>query len=276
MNYRHAFHAGNFADCMKHALVLALMRALTKKPTPLFVLDTHAGTGQYDLSADAAARTKEAAGGIARLLDRTPRALEDYVGTLRGLGFDPPAARLYPGSPMLIQSLLRDGDQMACCELHPEDHALLRGRFRGDPRVAVHKRDAWEALKALLPPKQARGLVLIDPPFEEPEEFTRLRDGLKLAETRFRNAVLAAWYPIKHRAPVRAFLDGLSTRDTIACELLLRAPLDPTRLNGCGLAVVNAPWRFQDEAQAILDALFDRLGEPGAGGGASVTRVTDE
>jgi 23S rRNA (adenine2030-N6)-methyltransferase len=276
MNYRHVFHAGNFADCMKHALVLALMRMLTEKPAPLFVLDTHAGTGQYDLASDAAARTKEAAGGIARLLDDTPPALADYVGTVRALGFDPPAGRLYPGSPMLVQALLRDGDQMACCELHPEDHARLRGRFRGDPRIAVHKRDAWEGLKALLPPKQKRGLVLIDPPFEDPSEFTRLRDGLGLAETRFRTAVLAAWYPIKHRAPVRAFLDGLTTRDTIACELLLRAPLDPARLNGCGLVVVNAPWRFQERAQAILDALYDRLGEPGAGGGAMITRVTDE
>ena len=227
MNYRHAFHAGNFADCMKHALLVALLRALLRKPAPLFVLDTHAGAGQYDLGSELASRTNEADGGIRRLLDDTPAALADYVTVVRDIG-------LYPGSPALIRGLLRPDDQLACCELHPEDHASLRRLFRHDRQVSVHRRDAWEALKALLPPAQKRGLVLIDPPYEDRLDFTRLAEGLALAHARFPAGVLAAWYPVKHRAPVRAFCNALSLRDVISAELLLREPVDPARLNGSG------------------------------------------
>src|SRR6185312_12753830 len=161
------FHAGNFGDCVKHALVMALLRALQRKPAPLFVLDTHAGAGRYDLDSEPASRTNEAASGIARLLDGVPEALRDYSDLVRRLG-------LYPGSPAFIRSLLRPDDQMACCEAHPEDCTALRRLFRHDRQVAVHQRDGWEALKALLPPAQKRVLVLIDPPYEEPGEFDRL------------------------------------------------------------------------------------------------------
>jgi 23S rRNA (adenine2030-N6)-methyltransferase len=269
MNYRHAFHAGNFGDCMKHALLLALLRALRRKPAPLFVLDTHAGAGHYDLASEPARRTNEAATGIFRLLDQVPPALEDYAATVRGLG-------LYPGSPALVRSVLRADDRLACCEAHPEECSALRVLFRRDPQVAVHQRDAWEALKALLPPAAKRGLVLIDPPYEDPREFDRLAEGLSVAHARFPSGVLAAWYPVKHRAPVRAFLDALALRDVISAELLLREPLDPTRLNGCGLAVVNPPYRFEEAAQSILDALLLCLGNREPGEAASVTRLADE
>lgn len=269
MNYRHAFHAGNFADCMKHALLVALLRALQRKPGPLFVLDTHAGSGHYDLGSAPARRSNEAASGIMRLLDRPPAALEDYVAHVRDLG-------LYPGSPALIRSLLRQDDRLACCELHPEAYANLRGLFRRDSQVSVHQRDGWESLKALLPPAQKRGLVLIDPPYEDSQEFTHLAQGLALARTRFRTGVLAAWYPVKHRARERAFFDALALRDVISAELLLREPLDPARLNGCGLLVINPPYRFEQEARPILDALLDRLGNREAGEAATITRLTDE
>ena len=269
MNYRHAFHAGNFGDCVKHALLLALLRALLKKPAPLFVLDTHAGAGHYDLAATAALRTNEAAAGIFRLLDRPPPALDDYLATVRRLG-------LYPGSPALIRSLLRDGDRLACCETHPEDCSDLRALFRHDRQVAVHRRDAWEALKALLPPPQKRGLVLIDPPYEDPLEFQRLAQGLALANSRFPGGVLTAWYPVKHRAPVRMLFNALTLRDVISAELLLREPLDPTRLNGCGMLVVNPPFGFEPEARLILDTLLERLGNREPGEAALLTRVADE
>jgi 23S rRNA (adenine2030-N6)-methyltransferase len=269
VNYRHAFHAGNFGDCMKHALLVALLRALRKKPAALFVLDTHAGAGHYDLTAAPAQRTNEAANGIFRLLDQVPPALEDYMATVRGLG-------LYPGSPELIRSLLRADDRLACCEAHPEDFASLRRLFHGDRQVAVHQRDAWQALKALLPPAQKRGLVLIDPPYEVPGEFARVADGLTLAHSRFPNAVLAAWYPVKHRAPVRALFDTLALRDVIAAELLLREPLDPGQLNGCGLLIVNPPYRFEAAAQPMLTALLQRLGDRAPGEAALVTRLADE
>jgi 23S rRNA (adenine2030-N6)-methyltransferase len=269
VNYRHAFHAGNFADCMKHALLVALLRSLLRKPAPLFVLDTHAGRGHYDLTAGPAARTNESADGISRLLDNTPEPLEDYVGLVRSLG-------LYPGSPELVRALLRPDDRLACCELHPEEYAELHRRFRRDPQVAVHRRSAWEALKALLPPKQGRGLILIDPPFEDPSEYARLADGLAVARSRFRTGVVAAWYPAKRRASLRAFFASLAVRDTIAVELLLREPLDPTRLNGCGMVIVNPPYRFEEAARPILDSLLDRLGGREPGEAATIARVADE
>ncbi len=272
MNYRHAFHAGGFADCVKHALLVWLIGALTRKPAPLFVLDTHAGAGAYDLDAGPAERTGEWRGGIARLLEDTPEALADYVGLVRHLG-------LYPGSPTLARALLRPDDRMACCEFHPEEYARLRRRFARDPQVGVHRRDAWEALGALLPPAERRALVLIDPPFEAPDEFDRLLAGVRAGYARFRAGVFAAWYPIKHRAPVRRFLTGMAEsgiRDVLAAEIWLREPVDPARLNGCGLLVVNPPFRFAEAAPAILSALLDRLGGREAGEGTALIRLADE
>lgn len=272
MNYRHAFHAGNFGDCVKHALLVWLVRASQRKPTPIFVLDTHAGIGRYDLTQGPAQQTGEWRGGIARLLEDAPEPLGGYVGLVRELG-------LYPGSPALIRALLRPADRLACCELHPEDAAVLRRQFARDPQVGVHHRDGWEALGALLPPAEKRGLVLIDPPYEAPEEFARIANGLAQGHRRFSNGVFAAWYPIKHRAPVRAFhwavRDG-GIRDVVAAELLLRQPTDPARLNGCGLLVVNPPHGFEPAAGPMLAALLHRLGEREPGEGSAVLRLVDE
>jgi 23S rRNA (adenine2030-N6)-methyltransferase len=297
VNYRHAFHAGNFADCFKHALLLWLLSALMRKPSPLFVLDTHAGAGVYNLGAGPAERTGEWRGGIGRLLDDTPEVLADYVGLVRELELlwadrsatPPPlagggrgagyAAGLYPGSPALIRARLRPGDRLACCELHPEEYAALRRRFARDGQVGVHHRDGWEALGALLPPAERRGLVLIDPPYEAADEFDRLLRGLRTGHARFATSVFAAWYPIKHRAPSRRFLTAVAEsrlRDAVAAELWLRAPLDPARLNGCGMLIVNPPFRFGEEARAILAALLDRLGTRETGEGTALTRLTDE
>ncbi len=302
MNYRHAFHAGNFADCMKHALLVWLVRALQRKPAAIGVLDTHAGTGLYDLSGGPAERTGEWRSGIARLLDTPPGPLDDYVGLVRAAGLANAASltnaasladgaapadgtaladgnRLYPGSPGLFRALLRPSDRLACCELHPEDHALLRREFGHDPRIAVHLRDGYEALRALLPPAQKRGLVLIDPPYEAVDEFERVATGLHAAAARFANGVCAAWYPVKHRAPVRAFHQRLrdgGLRDVVAVELWMREPLDAGRLNGCGLVVLNPPFRFEQEAPALLDALLRRLGGREPGEGVSLVRLADE
>ena len=272
MNYRHAFHAGNFADCMKHALVLWLLSAMQKKPGAVFVLDSHAGIGRYDLSGPEASRTGEWQRGIARLAN-PPLELADYVGLVDELG-------LYPGSPWLLRARLREQDRMACCELHPEDHALLRRLFGRDDHVSVHLRDAWEALGGLLPPKtEKRALVLIDPPFEATDEFAQLARGIKLALSRMPNAVIAAWYPIKHRAPPRQFHQALKdsgVRDIVTAELLLRSPLDAARLNGCGLAVVNPPYGFDIAADGILAALLGRLSDGEDGAGAVVERIAGE
>ena len=272
MNYRHAFHAGNFADCFKHALLVWLLRAMQRKPAAMLMLDTHAGIGAYDLSATPAERTGEARAGILRLLAQPPEALADYLAIVAALG-------LYPGSPAIARHLLRPQDRMVCCELHPEDAETLYRRYARDAQVAVHRRDGYEALRAFLPPAERRGLVLIDPPYESPDEFYRLADGLKLAHRRFAGGVLAAWYPIKHRAPVRAFHTALrdaGIRDAVAAELWLREPLDAGRLNGCGLVVVNPPFRFLEECAPILSALRDGLGSGEAGEGSALLRLTDE
>lgn len=271
MNYRHAFHAGNFADCMKHALLVWLQAAMARKPAAVFFLDTHAGIGRYDLNSDAAQRTGEWHSGIA-LLTNPPESLADYVGLVREIG-------LYPGSPALIRARMRPQDRMACCELHPADSATLRRYFADDRQVSVHRRDAWEALGGLLPPAEKRALVLIDPPYEAADEFTQVARGLRLAAGRMGSAVLAAWYPVKHRLPPREFhlaLRQSRLRDVVAVELFLRAPLDASRLNGCGLVVVNPPFGFEAAAEQILQDLLARLGTDEAGAGFSVERIADE
>ncbi|MES2713797.1 MAG: 23S rRNA (adenine(2030)-N(6))-methyltransferase RlmJ [Pseudomonadota bacterium] len=273
MNYRHAFHAGNHADCLKHALLLALLRALSRKPAGFAVLDAHAGRGAYDLSAPEALRTGEVDRGAARLTP-TP-VLDDYLALIADAGFP----EHYPGSPALVRAVLRPQDRLACCELHPEDHAALRVLFARDCQVAVHKRDGWEALGALLPFPEKRGLVLLDPPFEREGEFTRMTEGIALINRRMRGAIIAAWYPIKHRAPVRAFHHALretGVRDILDCALMLREPTDPQRLNGSALVVVNPPFGFEAEAQSILAALLDALGDGEPGQGVAVTRVVEE
>lgn len=272
MNYRHAFHAGNFADCMKHALLVWLLRALARKPAPFHVLDTHAGIGRYSLDSEEAQRTGEWRAGIGRLMDITEGPLADYVALVRAEGG-------YPGSPALAAALLRAQDRLSLVELHEDDHATLRATFRRDPRVATHRRDAWEAVRALTPFAQKRGLVLMDPPFEQPGEYERLTAAITEVNRRARGLVQAAWYPVKGRAPVRAFHAALAetgVRDMLAAELHLREPTDAARLNGCGLIVVNPPFGFEDAARDILAALHARLATGEAGGGWALTRIADE
>ena len=275
MNYRHAFHAGNFADCAKHALVHAIAGALCRKPTPWRALDAFAGIGIYDLHGPEASRTGEWRRGIGRLEGVSDGPLAPGLAVVRAGGWPP----RYPGTPALLAAMLRPQDRLALCELHPEDHGLLRPAFRADPRVAVHRRDAWEAAVALTPFPERRGLILLDPPFEAEGEFARLADTMAAVWRRFRGGVQVAWYPVKHRAPVRAFRDALAAsgiRDVLCCEIHLREPTDPTRLNGCGIAVINPPWGFEEEARAILSALLAHLGDNEPGQGTEVSRIADE
>jgi 23S rRNA (adenine2030-N6)-methyltransferase len=270
MNYRHAFHAGNFADVVKHALLLDLLRAMQRKDKPFLVLDTHAGIGRYDLSSGPAEKTGEWRDGIGKLLATRPEPLADYLAIVEKLG-------LYPGSPAITAALLRPGDRLIACELHPEDAATLRGNFRGHPGVAVHERDGYEALRAFLPPPERRALILIDPPFERPDEFSVLEKHLRGAYEKFRTGVFGVWYPIKHRAPVREFfarLQSANLRDVVATEFLRCPATDPARLNGCGLLVVNPPYGFEATAATMLQAIETVLGEPGAS--SAVERLIDE
>jgi 23S rRNA (adenine2030-N6)-methyltransferase len=272
MNYRHGYHAGNFADCFKHALLIALLDALARKPTPYFVLDTHAGAGWYDLDAEPSRRTGEADAGIEQVLRSPSPALARYLGLVAELG-------LYPGSPSLIRAVMRPGDRLACCELHPDEASALKRRFRHDPQVETHRRSGWEALGGLLPPHERRGLVFIDPPFEAQDEFLTLLEGLRLGYDRFGHGIFATWYPIKRLAAVRGFHAGLAEsgiRNIVAVELHLRDATNPDRLNGCGLAVINPPYRFDGRARSIADAVLDGLGDHEAGAGTDVIVLADE
>jgi len=264
MNYRHAFHAGNFADVMKHALLTRLLVHLRQKETPFRAIDTHAGIGRYDLAADEAERTLEWRAGIGRLDGpfgpEVEALLAPYRDVLAGI-----RARygetVYPGSPSIIRELLRPADRAVFVEQHPEDGALLSERFNAVHNAKVMRMDGWIALRGLVPPKERRGLVLIDPPYEEPGELARAAACLADAVKRWPTGIFAVWYPIKNPREIDAFVAeaaAAKARDMLRLELLVDTP-NGISLAGCGLLVVNPPWRLADEAGVLLPALADRL-----------------
>jgi 23S rRNA (adenine2030-N6)-methyltransferase len=268
MNYRHAYHAGNFADVMKHAILTLVIAGLKRKDTPFFALDTHAGIGAYDLEAPQADKTGEYLNGIARVLDapQAPAELEAYLTVIRGWNSGG-TLRRYPGSPELVRGLMRPQDRLALVELHPEDAEVLRARFHGDRRVGVHHLDGYTAAKGLLPPPERRGLVLMDPPFEVKNEFERLLAALRRARKLWPTGIYMAWYPIKGREPVDHFLQAI-TEDggpqALAVELMLRPPVDPFKLNGNGLLVINPPWQLRESLDRIMPWLAKTMA-PGTG-----------
>jgi 23S rRNA (adenine2030-N6)-methyltransferase len=266
VNYRHAYHAGNFADVVKHAVLALVLEHLAGKDKPFAVLDTHAGIGRYDLAAIEAEKTGEYRDGILKVLDRPHAALAPYLGVVAALNPGLATPRIYPGSPELIARLTRPQDRVQLVELHPEDAATLAASYADDSRIAVYGEDGYAALKALLPPSPRRGLVLIDPPFEVTDEFARLARGLRHAHRRFATGIYLLWYPIKGRAPVGAFHGEIAQGDirrVMFAELLLRPDDDPERLNGCGLVIVNPPWRFAETLADLLGWLRGRLAPQG-------------
>ncbi len=274
MNYRHAFHAGNHADVLKHVVLLALCDAMTSKPSPCFALDTHAGRGLYDLDGNSAQRTNESADGIARLLAEAPRApaIQRYLTAVRACR-QVHGAHAYPGSPWLLAHALRESDRIAACELLPDEADALKDNFYRDPRVAVHQRDGYAAIKALLPPrvdgvKFARGLVLIDPPFEaQLDEFATALAAIREGLARWPQGMFALWYPIKQRRVLAKFqrsAAALDAKSALLVELLVRPDDSPLRMNGSGLLLLNAPWQFDVALRPTMQALQAALGEAGA------------
>jgi 23S rRNA (adenine2030-N6)-methyltransferase len=268
MNYRHIYHAGNFADVFKHAILARIIAYLKRKEAAFRVIDTHAGVGLYDLGSEEAQKTGEWHGGIGKLLDATLTGapaewLHDYLSVVRALNPDG-GFRLYPGSPLLARHLLRRQDRLTAIELHPEDAQSLKKVFAGDHHVRVIELDGWLALGAHLPPKEKRGLVLIDPPFEEDGEFARMVDGLTKAHRRWPGGIYAFWYPVKDRAAVERFRQLL--RETGIPKILdvsfsIRAPSPEARLDGCGMVVVNPPYVLHEELSEILPVLARLLRE---------------
>ncbi len=279
LSYRHRFHAGNFADVFKHAALARLLALLTRKDAPLAYVDTHAGLGVYDLSHPWSRKNAEHAQGIARVWDRgdAPQALAPWLDLVRAHN---PGPRLthYPGSPAVAAGLLRAADRLVLSELNGDDCAALKSFFRRDARVGVHHLDASAALKAFLPPRERRGLVLVDPPYDRAGEFSRVAQDLQAAHRRWATGVLAAWYPLmdaRSMARFEASLAGSGVRRILQLELSLHPPAWRESLRGCGLVVVNPPFGLDAEAPGWLEWLWRALA-PDAHGGTRVRWLVPE
>jgi 23S rRNA (adenine2030-N6)-methyltransferase len=272
MNYRHAFHAGGFTDVVKHLIVSRIVAYLKLKPGAFRVIDTHAGIGRYDLKGEQAQRSPEWQDGIKRVLDRglPPAAAElgaPYLDVVRDLnGAD--TLEVYPGSPLLVRKLFRPQDRLSAIELHPEDVKSLGALFAGDVQVRVIHLDGWLALGAHVPPKEKRGLVLVDPPFEEAGEWERLTAGLVKAHRRWPGGIYALWYPLKDPPEVERFVAALRATaipKVLRAELTIRNPSTPPRLFGTGMIVVNPPFTLEGELRVLLPALAEVLADEGRG-----------
>lgn len=270
MNYRHKYHAGNFADVVKHAVLALVIERLKLKDAAFRVIDTHAGVGVYDLGSEEAQKTGEWLGGIGRLIGRGAEPLPAAVAKLLAPYLDVvqrfnPAGEIvrYPGSPKLARELLRPQDRMVVNELHPEDARSLQGAFARDEQVKVTELDGWVALKAQLPPKERRGVVLIDPPFEAPGELARLVRALREGQKRFSTGVYLLWYPIKDRRALDRFKRDLAESGIarlITTEVWIRSGADPELLNGTGLVILNPPFELDRQLAVLGPFLARRLG----------------
>lgn len=282
MNYRHAFHAGNFADVLKHAVLARILDYLGRKDAGYRVIDSHAGIGLYDLAADEALRTGEWEGGIGRIRAARPSpALGDWLApwqaALRAVnGGDD--LLIYPGSPAIATALGRLQDRYHFNELHPQDAATLAALYAGDRRVRVGSEDGYVTVRAQLPPRERRGVVVIDPPFEEPGEFDRLLRAVHDARKRFATGCLLIWYPIKDIAAVDAFLKGAAEAGyprLVAIEQWVREPGGDGPLSGAGVLVANSPFTLADETEAVLPELTRLLAEDDGAGGR-VLRLAED
>ena len=264
MNYRHAFHAGNSADVVKHALLISLVRALQLKPGALTLIDTHAGCGLYDLQGDQAQRTGEAAAGVLRTLAAPSPLLDDYRAAVRAVnaGED---LRLYPGSPLVLARLLRPYDGLILNEKHLEDVQALRAAMRGTP-AAIHARDAYEFWLATLPTKTPRGLVVVDPPYEQTDERARITATLAAARRKWAHGVTVVWYSLKDRGEHDRWkqkLRRIGLAKLLTIEHWLFDTDQPGVYNGAGLFVVNPPYALTEALPPLLEALRAALAPPG-------------
>lgn len=264
MNYRHSFHAGNSADVVKHSLLIALVRALQQKPGALTLIDTHAGCGLYDLGGEQAQRTGEAAQGVVRVFADPNPLLDDYRAAMRAVN-DGEEPRLYPGSPQVLAQLLRPQDALILNEKHPEDAHALRVAMRGTP-AAVHERDAYELWLAMLPTRTARGVVVVDPPYEQTDERARITATLAAAHRKWAHGVTVIWYPLKDRATHQQWknkLRNLRIPKFLVVEHWLYDADQPGIYNGAGLFIVNPPYAFTQALPPLLEALRATLAPDG-------------
>lgn len=264
VNYRHSFHAGNFADVIKHVALMRVLEHLKAKPTPFRVIDTHAGAGFYDLIAGDAARTGEWIEGIGRLYEtHLDEAAEGVLAPYRqALATLAPDRQSYAGSPALIRHALRPDDRATFNELHPETCIALKRALPRDNRIAITPIDGYMAWKAQIPPREKRGLVLVDPPFEKDDEFARMAEGARMMAQKWPTGTLMLWYPIKSSAAVTAFERAL-TESGLTKLLIVELHVDRIEAGGplaaCGLAIANPPWTLAEDLSALLPGLSSLL-----------------
>lgn len=285
MNYRHAFHAGNFADVIKHIVLTRILLYLQEKPAAFRVIDTHAGAGLYDLTSDEAQRGAEWQDGIGRIIaantdGRAAELLKPYVDIVRSFNPDGEVTR-YPGSPMIARALMRPRDRLVACELEPSARRSLIRALNKDAQARVVEIDGWMALPAYVPPNERRGLVLVDPPFEKPDEFERFAKVFDAALRKWSSGIFALWYPVKNVRAASRFADEVarSVAETVASagnnpktarEKCLRIEFDcghseAAGLSAAGLLIVNPPWTLKAELEALRPHLASVLGQKGSG-----------
>jgi len=272
VNYRHAFHAGSFADVFKHAVLCRILHHLREKPAAFRVIDTHAGAGVYDLTGDEASRGGEWHDGIERLMaaplaDRMAELLAPYLDVIRSLN-ERDQLTTYPGSPALVRAWLRPQDRLIACELEPNAARSLAYHLQRDSHVKCLTIDGWTALSAYVPPKERRGLVLVDPPFEKDNDFARLANDFAAAHRKWATGIYALWYPIKGRPEpdmLAKRLRRLNIGKILRAEVIVSPMSDPTRLNGSGMIIVNPPWRLEEELTFMLPKLTGILARQGKG-----------
>lgn len=298
MNYRHIYHAGNIGDVLKHVVLASVIEYLKRKPAAFRVIDTHAGIGLYDLSSDEARRTGEWRSGVGRVLAAgavMPQAVRqvlapwlEVVAAVNGAAAsraDDPAQALsaeelsaYPGSPEIARRLLRRQDRLTLTELHPEDFRALSARYAGDFQVRAIELDGWLAIGGFLPPKERRGVVVIDPSFEDPKEFARLADGLVKGWKRWETGTYIAWYPVKDAALVRRFHKRIAEaglKDILTVSLSAGRPTPDGTMKASGLVIVNPPWTLEGDLKKVLPWLSATLAE-GPGSGWELRKLVDE
>lgn len=266
MNYRHTYHAGNFCDVMKHIIMMLLIEYLKRKDKPFRVIDTHAGIGHYALDSKEALKTGEWQNGIGNLLqtprDSLPETIRHYLDLILPCENTPLTS--YPGSPVISRSLLRKQDRLSAIELHPEDHTTLKSHFAGDHQVKIIHLDGWLALNSFVPPKEKRGLVLVDPPYEKRDDFLTITKRLDQALKKWPGGLYAIWYPLKDPQNILAFKKSLRSilkTPALAIELHVCDEAQQNKLYGSGIIAVNPPYILEDQLIGILPALAQHLGQ---------------
>ena len=264
LSYRHSFHAGNHADVLKHIVLMLIIESLQQKDKGFYYLDTHSGAGRYRLFSPEAEKTAEYMEGIGRLWQRDdlPEEVDRYVKLIRKLNYGGKELRYYAGSPLLAANLLRPQDRALMMELHPSEFPLLRNNFKEFENVTVKIGDGFQQVKATLPPKERRGLVLIDPPYELKEDYDLVVKAIEEGYKRFATGVYAIWYPVVLRQQTKRIVKGLEAtgiRKILQIELAVRPDSDQRGMTASGMIVVNPPWTLEQQMKSILPYLTTAL-----------------